>query len=168
MLKTFTANRPNVLRVIFFLFLFFILVQRGLKAQLTLQSSDTKSGSTSTVHSLTSVPAGALLVLSTAAGSSQTNCTVSSSPSLTWSRKIEATAASSGDAEIYTAVFTAGGSISVTSNWGNQQQASVCYVVTGQESTLAGASNSATSQQYPSVAVTTTRANSILFCGDTK
>jgi hypothetical protein len=164
MLKSFTANRLNVFRPILFLFFFSILAHSRLRAQLTLQSSNTQSGSAATVHALTSVPAGALLVVTTAAGSAQTNCTVTSSPSLTWSRRIEASAASSGDAEIFTAVFTAGGSISVTSNWGNQQQASVCHVVTGQESTLAGTTGSGTSQEFPSVAVTTTRANSILFC----
>ena len=76
---------------------------------------------------------------------------------------MDAGATSSNNAEIWTAVYAAGGSISVTSNWGAMSQASVLYVVTGAESVLGGASGIATLQSAPSVSVATTRANSILF-----
>ena len=70
---------------------------------------------------------------------------------------------SSDNAEIWTAVYTAGGSITVTSNWGAHSQASVCYVVLYAESTLAGALATATLQSAPSVTIATTRDNSIIF-----
>lgn len=133
----------------------------------SIYSSDTKSNTGSTVHSLTSVPAGALLVLTTAFEGAQSSCTVTSSPALTWTKRADASAANSGDAEIWTAVFSAGGTISITSDWpavGTEYQSSVCYVVTNQETSLSIASNTATGQSQPSVALTTTRANSIIFC----
>ena len=131
----------------------------------TIQSFNTKTGTAATVHSLTSVPAGALLVLSTTADAITSNCAVSSSPSLTWTKRVDAGATNSDNAEIWTAVFAAGGSISVTSSWGaGNSQSSVCYVVLNAESTLAGVFNSATLQTAPSVTITTTRANSIIFC----
>jgi hypothetical protein len=116
-------------------------------------------------HVLTSIPPGALLVVATAYGTSGLNCTVSSSPSLTWTKRVDATAASgSGDAEIYTAVFAAGGSITVTSNWGVNRQSSICYVIINQETTLGGATATGVSQTAPSVSITTTRANSLIIC----
>lgn len=124
---------------------------------------DNKIGSSATVHSLTSVPAGALLVVTTTAGSAQTNATITSSPSLTWTKRVDASATQSGDAEIYTAVYTAGGSITITSDWGNQPQESVAYVITNQESSLGGATANATAQGVPSVSITTTRANSLII-----
>jgi hypothetical protein len=130
----------------------------------TIQSFDTKAGTAATVHSLTSVPAGALLVLSTTADALPTNCLVSSSPALTWTKRVDAGATNSDNAEIWTALYTAGGAISVTSSWGvGNSQSSVCYVVLNAETTLAGAIGSATLQAAPSVTITTTRDNSILF-----
>ena len=110
------------------------------------------------------MPAGALLVLATTADAVLSNCSVSSSPSLTWTKRSDAGASQSDNAEIWTAVYTAGGSISVTSNWGSDNsQASVCYVVLNAEPTLGGASAIATLQSAPSVTLTTTRSNSIIF-----
>jgi hypothetical protein len=130
----------------------------------TIQSSDTKTGTAATAHSLTGVPAGALLVLATTADAFPSDCSVSSSPSLTWTKRSDAGATSSDNAEIWTAVYTAGGSITVTSNWGAENsQASVCYVVLNTESTLGGASATAVLQSAPSVTITTTRDNSIIF-----
>jgi uncharacterized protein YjdB len=85
------------------------------------------------------VPAGALLVLTTTADAVVSDCSVSSSPALTWTKRVDAGATSSDNAEIWTAVYTAGGSITVTSNWGAESQASVCYVVLNAEPTLSGA-----------------------------
>ena len=133
-------------------------------SSVAIQSFDTKTGTAATVHSLTSVPAGALLVLSTTADAIPSNCLVSSSPALTWTKRVDAGATSSDNAEIWTAVYAAGGAISVTSSWGaGNSQSSVCYVVINAETTLSGAFNSATLQAAPSVTITTTRDNSILF-----
>ena len=129
----------------------------------TIQSFNTKTGTAATVHSLTGVPAGALLVLATTADAVPSNCSVSSSPSLTWTKRVDAGATSSDNAEIWTAVYTAGGSITVTSNWGAESQASVCYVVLNAEPSLGGASATGVSQSAPSVTITTTRDNSIIF-----
>jgi hypothetical protein len=129
----------------------------------TIQSVSTKTGTAALVHSLTGVPAGALLVLSTTADAAPTNCNVSSAPSLTWTKRVDASATSSDNAEIWTAVYPAGGVITVTSNWGAESQASVCYVVLNAETTLGGASATGVSQSAPSVLLTTTRDNSIIF-----
>ena len=129
----------------------------------TIQSSNTKTGTAATAHSLTGVPAGALLVLTTTSDAVVSNCSVSSSPSLTWTKRVDAGATSSDNAEIWTAVYTAGGSITVTSNWGAVSQASVCYVVLNAEPALNGVFGTAVSQSAPSVTITTTKENSIIF-----
>lgn len=130
----------------------------------TIQSVSTKTGVEVTVHSLTGVPAGALLVLATTADAVVSDCIVSSSPALTWTKRVDAGAVSSDNAEIWTAVYPAGGSISVTSNWGeDNSQSSVCYVVLNAEPTLGGTFGTAELQAAPSVTVTTTRENSIIF-----
>lgn len=118
-----------------------------------------------TVHSLTSVPAGARLVISAAAGSGTSlNANVTSSPSLTWTKVADATyGANSGDAEIHIATFTAGGSITITSNYGSVGQSSVAYTAINQESSAGGASATAANQSLPSVTLTTTRTNSIII-----
>src|SRR5688572_19088532 len=145
------------------IFLSFFLTQ--LLAQPTIVTADFETGTVNSIHTLTSVPAGALLVLATQYESSGNNATVGSSPSLTWTKRVDAHAANSGDSEIWTAVFTAGGSITVGSSFGSGDVSSVCYVITGAETTLGGASNSATGQSTPSVGITTTRANSIIIGG---
>jgi hypothetical protein len=139
------------------------LLYKPVSSDVSLHAQDAKTGFAAVTHNLTNVPAGALLVVTTSAGSNLQNASVSSSPSLTWTKRVDASAASSGDAEIYTAVFTAGGSIDVTSNWGNQAQSSVCYVVVNQESSLGGATASGTGQNPANVSITTTRANSIIL-----
>src|SRR6185503_11666972 len=106
-------------RLILICLSFFSAFMNGnkLSAQ-TIASYNAQTGTTSTVHTLTSVPAGALLVLVTMGElHSSTYCSVSSSPSLTWTKRVDAEANNSGDAEIWTAVYTAGGSITVTSDW---------------------------------------------------
>ena len=129
-----------------------------------IQSFNTKTGTSATTHSLTGVPAGALLVLTTTADAVPSNCSVSSAPSLTWTKRVDAGANQSDNAEIWTAVYSAGGSITVTSNWGvDKSQSSVCYVVVNAEPTLGGAFGTAVLQPAPSVTITTTRENSIIF-----
>ena len=130
----------------------------------TIQSFTTKTGIAATTHPLTGVPAGALLVLATTADAIVSNCNVSSTPSLTWTKRVDAGATQSDNAEIWTAIYTAGGSITVTSNWGgDNSQSSVCYIVLNAEPVLGGASAIATLQSAPSVTITTTRDNSIIF-----
>ncbi len=137
----------------------------GTVQPVTIQSFDTKTGAgTPTVHSLTGVPADALLVLATTADAVPSNSVVSSTPALTWTKRVDASAANSDNAEIWTAVYAAGGAITVTSNWGAENsQVSVCYVVLNAEAILGGASAIGTLQSAPSVAITTTRDNSIIF-----
>lgn len=134
-------------------------------AQVTIQTVNTATGTATTVNSLTSVPAGALLVLVTSGEEDNTgNCSVSSSPSLTWTKRVDAQGSASGDAEIWTAIYSAGGNITVTSDWGSVlNQAAVCYVITGQETTLGGATATANNGSAPAVNITTTRANSIII-----
>ncbi len=131
---------------------------------LTINSFSTKTGVGGQSHSLTGVPAGALLVLATTADAQPMNCNVSSSPSLTWTKRADAGASQSDNAEIWTAVYTAGGSITVNSSWGgDHSQSSICYVVLNAEPILNGASATAVSQSAPSVTIATTRENSIIF-----
>jgi glucose/arabinose dehydrogenase len=142
----------------------FTTVAAGPPSPLTIQTTDTKSGTNATTHSLTGVPAGALLVLTTTADAVPGNAAVSSNPALTWTKRSDAGATSSDNAEIWTATYAAGGAISVSSSWGaGNSQASVCYVIVGAEPTLGGASATAVSQASPSVAITTTKDNSIIF-----
>ena len=92
------------------------------------------------------------------------DCSISSIPALTWTKRVDAGAPSSDNAEIWTAVYPAGGAITITSDWGAEySQASVCYVVINAEPNLNGAFGTAVLQPAPSVTVTTTRENSIIF-----
>lgn len=134
------------------------------KGSLMIYQKDSKTGTSATSHSLTGVPAGALLVVTTASETDGRGCTVSSSPSLTWTKRADAQGTSSGDAEIWTAVYTAGGSITVGSDWLPATQSSTVYVVVNQESTLGGTSGTATGQGAPNKEIITTKTGSILFC----
>jgi hypothetical protein len=105
-----------------------------------------------------------LLVLATTADAFPSDCLLSSTPSLTWTKRSDAGATNSDNAEIWTAVYAAGGSITVTSSWGqDHSQASVCYIVLNAEPVLGGASATAVLQSAPSVTINTTRENSIIF-----
>lgn len=137
----------------------------GQALELNLITANSATGTGSSVHSLTSVPAGALLVLACQYESSGNTSTVSSSPSLTWTKRVDAQASGSGDSEIWTAVYTAGGNITVTSDFGHLAHASVCYVITGAEAVLNGAAESATGEVTPQVDITTTAPGSIIIGG---
>lgn len=121
------------------------------------------SSSGTTTHSLLAVPAGSLLVLTTQDANFQTNCTVTSTPTLRWAKRADSSANQSGNAEIYSARFTVGGNISVFSNWGSNGISSVVYVIKDAELVPAGASATAVSQSQPSVTLSTTRVNSLLI-----
>ncbi|MFT3676805.1 MAG: hypothetical protein QM781_13005 [Chitinophagaceae bacterium] len=134
-------------------------------AAVAIHTYDARVGTGANTHSLTNVPPGALLVLTTSHGTHLENATITSSPSLTWTRRAEASEDESGDAEIYTAVFTTGGNISVTSTWVgfSYLQSSTCYVILNQEGSLGGATAIGEGQAAPNVSITTTRAKSLLI-----
>ncbi len=111
------------------------------------------------VNNLTGVPAGALLVLTIANENDAAipTPTVTSSPALTWTKRADAQAASSGNAEIYTAIYPAGGSINVTTVWSNNDMSTVVSVITNYDPVnYIGTSSVANAQTVPSVAVPTT------------
>src|SRR5688500_5994288 len=155
--------RKGGMALLCLIFLSFFSTQ--LLAQPTIVTEEFITSTVNSVHTLTRLPGREMVVLATQYESSNNNATVGSSPSLTWTKRVDAHAANSGDSEIWTAVFTAGGNITVGSSFGSGDVSSVCYVITGAESSLGGASNSATGQSAPSVGITTTRANSIIIGG---
>lgn len=134
-------------------------------ACVTIVSYDAASGDEDAVHELTNVPSGALLVVACQTETHSGDADVYSEPELTWTKRVDAEASSSGDAEIWTAVYTTGGAIRVTADFGNNKHSSVCYVIRNQELTLGGATASDVLQSAPSVDITTTRANSIIIGG---
>ena len=125
-----------------------------------------QSGTGSRTHSLSNIPSGALIVMTVQSEDDAGDCSISSSPTLTWTKRADAPLTThSGNAEIWTAVFTAGGSITITSNFGSTSvQSSTAWIITGQESTLGGATATVSAQSAPSRSITSTRANSILIC----
>ena len=133
-------------------------------ANVSILSTNAQNAFEESVQTITNVPAGALLVLTTAAESSQATASVSSVPALTWTKRVDASASNSGDAEIYTAVFSAGGTITVTSNWGDNFLSSVVYTIINQETNPTWYSSTGVQQAAPSVSHTTHRANSLLIC----
>lgn len=132
-------------------------------ANVSIIHADALADHEEVTHTLIDVPPGALLVITTGSESSMLNASISSSPSLTWEPRAEAEAVNSGDAEIYSAVFTSGGSIDITVNWGDNYMSSVCYTVINQEADEDGNSADSTGQAAPSVTIGTTRDHSILF-----
>lgn len=127
-------------------------------------TTDTKVGAGQLTHSLTGVPSGALLVLSVAGENSGNDAILGGSPTITWTKRVDAQAANSGDAEVWTGSAGGGGVITINVQISVGRNSSVCYTITGQEVTPAGTSGSNTFQAQPSVGVTTTRANSLLIC----
>lgn len=140
---------------------------QGGPPQAIIYSFDGKENTTgNTVNQLTGVPAGALLVLTTASGLNASTSTITSSPSLTWTQRAFGNGGSGGSALIYTAVFTAGGTIDVTSNFiglNTFYTASCLYAVQYQESTLGGNSATGLAQTTGDANITTTRPNSLIF-----
>jgi hypothetical protein len=117
-----------------------------------------------TTFNLTGVPSNSLLLLSITAGVGGNNTTIGGTPSLTWTKRADANAASTGDAEIWTAPVTTGGSYTVTASLATSKQSGVIYYIVNQETTFGTTGVSATAQSQPSRTVTTTRANSLIFC----
>lgn len=127
------------------------------------------TGSNSVSPALNNLPANSLLVLTTThdAGSAGLfDCVVSSSPVLAWTKRVENGGANNHNVEIWTAVFAAGGNITVTADWpniGTNVQAAVLYALTNAESAAAGATGSANSQTLPSVNITGTKPDTLFF-----
>jgi len=131
-------------------------------------SPDIKQGIGAVVHNLTGVTAGTLLVVTVGSelgGDGGVDFSVTSSPTLTWTKRADATGAG-GSCEIYTAVFSAGGSIDITVDallnafW----QSSVCYKVVNQAaSPIGNFVNTTTGVTAPNSSITTTNANSLIF-----
>lgn len=130
----------------------------------TIASSDIKFQTGTSTHSLTSVPASALLVLTIAAETSGNNAIIGGSPTLTWTKQADASAANSGDCEIWTANSGAGGTITITAQLAATKQSSVVYVMTGQNGTPFGTGVTATAQTTASRTVTTTLSSSVILC----
>lgn len=137
-----------------------------------IASFNTNSNTASaTITNTVTAPANTWLFL-TAASADDTSITLNgslvSSPVLTWSKLVQSKALSSGNTEIWAVFFPAGGSITTTytgaAGTASSALSSVLYSMTGVESTLGGASNSAVNQSNPSVAVTTGKVQSIIFC----
>jgi hypothetical protein len=137
-----------------------------------LNSNTATSNNATTSPALTGVPAGALLILSCASAddaSSATNVNITGT-GLTWNKLSENVTDgvhSFGMVEIWAAVFTAGGSITATVAWQGGTtgpSSSVLYSVGNQEAVLGGAAANLSNQTAPQVDITTTRANSIIFC----
>jgi len=141
-------------------------ISKAAPPDLVIATSDTDTKvSTVAVANLTNVPDGALLVMTTCiTHTGPTNCTVTSAPSLVWTKQADAGGAAGDNCEIHTAVFTGGGKIDITSTWAaGNDHALVCYAVLNAEAALGGANGTQTGTSAPSVDVTTTRINSILF-----
>lgn len=138
-------------------------------AGLTFVGVNATSANNVTAPSQVGVPAGALMVLTCAAADDSTVATTVNitGTTLTWTKRVTNTAAvHSGSKEVWTAPCPAGGTVTPTCTWVGSTQASsaVLYYVTGQEAVTGGTNNEATLQGAPSVAVTTGRNNSVLFC----
>lgn len=122
-------------------------------------------GSGSAAPSLTA-PAGALLVVS-AANENRADATaiaISSSPALTWTTSVTNIAPDTGACSIHTALFAAGGAITVTAT-ATARCSAMLYALTNVESSLAGSKTiHVYPQSSPDLTNTTTRADSLLIC----
>jgi len=133
-----------------------------------IRAFDTGTGTSSAECSM-SVNSGEKLVVSSTAEQNSGDITIASSPSLTWTSQItQGTPAGGGArARIWTTEATSTGTMTVTTTASSSAGSScVLYAVTGSESTLGGATANNESlgiQTVPSLAITTTRADSILI-----
>ena len=148
------------------------LMWMSISSPLAINTFNTNTSTTSVCTNTVTAPANCLLVVSTTQTNAITvapNGAITSVPSLTWTKQVKAGLASTGNAEIWTAPFAAGGSITTTATWasGTGQSSSVLYVLVNQNASPIGNFNSSSSvTSSPSVSITTTGANSILICND--
>ena len=140
---------------------------------LEIRTFDTGTGTSSAECSM-SVNSGELLVVSSAAEQNSGDITISSSPSITWTSQISQGTPTGGGcrARIWTAEASSTGTMTVTTTASSSGGSScVLYAITGEESTLGGATamNNPTDVDYPEIQgvpnspITTTRDDSILF-----
>lgn len=134
-----------------------------------VDSTSNTSTNQNTSMSLTGLPAGCLLVASFASADDKnlaTDVTVGGT-SLTWTKRSEnATDGTCGMVEIWTATFTAGGNVTVTGAWAGgttNYSSAALYAITGAETTPGGNAANETDGTAPSMSLTTTRANSLIF-----
>lgn len=129
---------------------------------LAVKSVTAKSAKGSSTFNL-SVASGDLIVISTAAETNVRNAIISNTRGMVFTKRADASAYNSGDAEIYTAVAGFNGNVSITVNWGSWWQGSAVYVIAGQEANLAGARIIKTNQSSSSVSLASTKAGSLLI-----
>lgn len=133
-----------------------------------IRAFDTGTGASSAECSM-SVNSGEKLVVSSSAEQNSGDITIASSPSITWTSQITqgTPAGGGGRARIWTAEAASTGTMTVTTTASSSGGSScVLYAVTGSESTLGGATANNESlgiQTAPNLAITTTRADSILI-----
>ena len=131
-----------------------------------IRALDTGTGTTSAECSM-SINSGETLVVS-AAAETQTpaNVSISSSPTLTWTQAAVNSANLGGSTKIWTAEASITGTLTATvAATGSGASSCVLYAIAGSETTLGGASatNGSDIQASPSVSITTTRADSLIF-----
>ena len=132
---------------------------------LEIRALNTGTGTTSAACSMY-VNSGEKLVVS-AAAETQTpaNVSISSSPTLTWTQAAVSSANLGGSTKIWTAEASSSETLTATvAATGSGASSCVLYAVTGAETTVGGATATNTEvQSAPSVSITTTRADSLIF-----
>lgn len=127
-------------------------------------TTDTKAQTSTSTHTMTTLPVSCFLVLSITGENDSNSALLGDNQSLVWTKRADAQATNSGDAEIWTAPFAAGGNVTVTATISAGKQSSALYVITNQETVFGTTGVTATGQASPSVGVTTTRDSSIIVC----
>jgi hypothetical protein len=129
---------------------------------LAMKSTTAKSAKGAQTFTI-NVATGDLIIISTTCETNVRNASISNSRGMVFTKRADASAYNSGDAEIYTAVAGFTGSVSITVNWGSFWQGSVVYVIAGQEANLAGARIIKTNQSSSSASLASTKAGSLLI-----
>lgn len=134
-------------------------------------NTQTATAGTTTTHAYTGLPANTFIVVTFAEedAAEGAGATVTDTAGLTWTERADAgTGSNAGVAEVHTALFAAGGSttITVTCSGAARHRSSVCYPISGAETVFGGAvaGTIVAGQSQPTLAITTTRANSLLIC----
>lgn len=149
-------------RQAFFSYLQKVTVSIGSGTNLNLISTFTGSGVGATAINCGTLPANCLVVVSIAGGTSGNNSFISDTKLLTFTKRADASAGSSGDCEIWTAPNTTSGAEIITANIATSKNSICIYVFGNPETTFGTTGVTATAQSQPSAIVTTTRSNSII------
>ena len=122
-----------------------------------------RTASASFTIACTGIAAGARLVICTANSIDNVTCSASGG-GLDYAEKIRGVAASSGSLAVFTTTYPAGGTLNVALFWSSgTHAAATIYEITGDETTPAGSTATNYNQSAPSLSITTTRADSLLF-----